>query len=256
MRSFVLSLATVLALGACGERYVQTSSGADYLARYDAAAAGVVPDANIRRAAAVEPILTFPARFGLARIENGHLTGIPVAEVALWAGLIEKHRSLGEFVPISPIIAEFTADAVLQPRPDRYRRDTGELVTTIRLGAARQHVDVVLIYEVGATSGRDFTILAFADLTIIGGAFLPTRSLEAHGVASALLLDVRNGYPYGTASAEADLSALSVTYGSGRRTEELRREAALKVVGNLVPEVDAMIGELVVEMAKRALAGS
>ena len=131
-----------------------------------------------------------------------------------------------------------------------------ELVKTIRLGAARQHVDAVLIYEVGATSERDFTPLAFADLTIIGGAFLPTRSVKAHGVASALLLDVRNGYPYGTASAEADLSALSVTYGSDRRTEELRREAALKVVGNLVPEVDAMLGELVVEMAKRALAGS
>jgi hypothetical protein len=253
MRTLVLSLAAALALGAC-DYNVQTSSGADYLARYDAALpATAEPDAAIRRAAAVEPILTFPARFGIARIENGRLTGIPAAEVALWTGLIEKHRSLGEFAPISPIIAEFTADAVLQPRAGRDRRDTGELVTTIRLGAARQHVDAVLIYEVGATSGEGLTFLAFADLTIIGGAFLPTRSLEARGVASALLLDVRNGYPYGTASAEADLSALSVTYGSDRRTEELRREAALKVVGNLVPEVDAMFGELVVEMAKRSL---
>ncbi|MHA1529903.1 MAG: hypothetical protein ACTSVG_12850 [Alphaproteobacteria bacterium] len=41
-----------------------------------------------------------------------------------------------------------------------------------------------------------------------------------------------------------------------RRSDELRREASLKVAGSLVPEVDVMIGELVVEMAKRALPAS
>ncbi len=72
------------------------------------------------------------------------------------------------------------------------------------------------------------------------------------GVASALLLDVRNVYPYGTASAVSGLSALSVTFGSDRRTDELRRAAALQGVENLVPEVTAMIGDLVVEIAKKA----
>lgn len=65
-----------------------------------------------------------------------------------------------------------------------------------------------------------------------------------------------DAYPYATASAEADLSALSVTYGPDRRTDALHRKAALKVVENLVPEVDAMFGGLVVEMAKREMPAS
>lgn len=255
-----IALILILFLTACTHG-VQTSSGVEYLERFERAASNVSgapissgPDQAIVRAAGVEPILTLPAKFGLARIEKGQLTGIPSEEVALWVELAKKKQSLGSFVPISPIIAKFTASAVLLERKSNNSRDrTGDLVTMIRLGAARQHVDVVLIYEVGASARKENTVLAFADLTIIGGAFLPTRLLDAQGVAQALLLDVRNGYPYGTASAVADLSAYSVSWGSDRRRDDLRKDAALKVIENLVPEVDAMFNDLVSEMAVRAL---
>jgi hypothetical protein len=273
--SFVL--AALMTLGACTHT-AQTSSGADYLARYDAAMARtaaapttrthasslndsgdqietrLTPDEMVRLAASVEPILTFPARFGLARLDRGKLVGIPTTEMALWSTLIEKNRSLGEFVAINPLIAEFTSNIVRQPRRADSQQNFVDTVTKIRLGAARQHVDAVLIYEVGAVADRNFTPLYLADLTIIGGTFLPTRSIEAKGVASALLLDVRNGYPYGNASAISDLSGLSTTFGKEERTEDLRQAAALQGVENLVPEVEAMISELVVKMAAQVLA--
>lgn len=267
MRNLVIVL-FVLTLTACSQ-HVQTSSGAEYLAAYTKAsndpkrkAKVVVTEAAVRKAAKVEPILRFPARLGLARIEGGRLTGIPRREAALWHDLAWKNRHLGEFVPISPIIAAFTASNTkgsgyvagcnnnVWYRPTNCH--TGTLVSAIRLGAARQHVDAVLIYEVGSNSKKENTFLAFADLTIIGGAILPTRSLKAQGVAQALLLDVRNGYPYGTASAGADLSSLSVSWGSDERQASLREKASLKVVRNLLPKVEKMFRRLWSRLRRRS----
>ena len=259
---FVLFLIAAVTFSACSS-HVQTTSGAKYLAAYAESAndpkrkgAKRITDAVVRKAAAVEPILRFPARLGLARMEGGRLTGIPQSEAALWHDLARKNRHLGNFVPISPIIAAFTTSVVGAKRNNpgcRYRGcDAVDVVSKIRLGAARQHVDAVLIYEVGSNSSKENTFLAFADLTIIGGAILPTRSIKAQGVAQALLLDVRNGYPYGTASAEADLSSLSISWGSDERQASLREKASLKVVTNLLPEVETMFRKLWSRRARRS----
>ena len=114
MRTTGICLAAALLLGACGNHATQTSSGADYLARYDATAArsgqaATGFDARLREAAAVEPVLVLPGRFGLARIENGRLTVIPGEEAELWAEMAAKHAVLGEFVPVSPLVAAVTA---------------------------------------------------------------------------------------------------------------------------------------------------
>ena len=82
MRYLFLTFA-LLMLNACGNT-VQTTSGRDYLAAYvepaggpDGAKSVAVTDEIVRKAAGVEPILRFPARLGLARMEGGRLTGIP-----------------------------------------------------------------------------------------------------------------------------------------------------------------------------------
>lgn len=239
-------------LAACST-HVQTTSGADYLARYDAPLAaasgeGRSLDELVREAAAVEPTLTFPARFGIARIENGRLGAIPPAEAALWqelaAGLGPR---VGEFVPVDPLGAAFTAESL-----GYTGHDAGALAATIRLGAARQHLDAVLVYAVDTTARSDATVLAFADLTLIGGAFLPTREIEATGAAAALLIDVRNGYPYGRTDAAVELSELATSWGSDDRTEEMRREAEAETVAALAPKVREMFDLLIREMLLRS----
>jgi hypothetical protein len=260
-RLTIILLAASL-LAACTHQ-IQMSSGTDYLARYSEAAATGAAEADpkpgaprtdslVRAAASVEPDLRLPARFGLARLVNGRLTAIPEAEATLWQALAERQKPFGEFVAISPLLAEFTAHSVSgAATPHGHARNPREIVQTIRLGAARQHVDAVLIYEVGARASRESTWLALADLTLIGGAFLPTRALTATGRAEALLLGVRNGYPYGTASALVDLSALHPSWGSERRTAEMQEEAVLRVVENLVPDVESMMRDLAATILKR-----
>ena len=63
------------------------------------------------------------------------------------------------------------------------------------------------------------------------------------------MLDVRNAYPYGTASAVADLSMLHTSWGSNLRQEQMQNEAVLQVVSKLVPEVEEMMAGLVMRLA-------
>lgn len=255
------ALAAILLAAACTTQ-VQTSSGAAYLERWDAATAtapgvpvaaatgtGAALEDKIRAAAAVEPMLSFPARIGIARIENGALVPVPADEAAAWMALgTALGPGIAQFEPVDPLVAEMTrASAGLAPA----RGDVGGLVAIIRLGAARQHLDAVLIYAVGTTTETTNTAIAFADLTIIGGAFLPTREIEAAGRASALLIDVRNGYPYGRTQAEIALAELSTSWGSDGARADLAREAEARTVARLAENVEEMFDLLIREMVTR-----
>jgi len=253
----------VIALSAC-QSTVQTTSGSDYLDRYqaDATRAGAGPiDPDIRRAANVEPILNFPARIGIARIDNGGLSPIPEIEGRAWLDLAERlGPSWGEFVPVSPlVVALATSETTSAPAYSRCRgRHAGcavEVVNAIRLGAARQHLDVVLIYEVNSRGEITSNPLAIANYTIIGLYIFPSRNVEADGTAQALLVDVRNGYTYGAASAVTEDAAFTLsTWANDRDAKlEVEHEAKSAAALELVPQVEAMALKLRQDLADARL---
>ncbi len=248
MGRMICALAVLTLLGACSQ--VHTTSGAEYLARYEATSKGAVIDREIREAASVEPILTFPARLGIAKINQGRMVGIRPTELKLWSEIAARNHRLGEFVAVSPLIAEFAEDSGRLNRTALFG-DARELVKKIRIGAARQHVDAVLVYGVDSAAHRDSTPLAFLDITIIGGAILPTRKIEASAIASALLIDVRNGYVYGTTTASAEDERLSVTWGAGGRTRKAGERVVREAIRNLIPEVEKMVVMLATELERQ-----
>jgi len=207
LKHLILAAGT-FALCACSHT-TQYTSGKDYLERYDKSAATLTSntgsiDADIRNIAAIEPDLQFPARIGLARIEKGRLISIPQDESDAWTIL---HRrlgpSFGNFVPVSPLIASMVS------KTDSTKYDHREVVNNIRRGSARQHL--------AADQSRN--ALQLADLSILGLFVLPSRNIKVDSTASAMLIDVRNGYPYGTASAFAERKAITTSIGSrGRKT--------------------------------------
>ncbi len=213
----------------------QTTSGADYVA---ASPAGIDPE--IARAAAVEPALRLPARIGVAKIMNGGLALPGAEEAILLSGVAERQSGLGSFIPISPIVLEMATGS----DAESWHRNSSETVRNIRIAAARQHLDLVLIYEIGTSAREGDTPFAIADVTLIAGAFLPTRTVRVAGTGVAMLIDVRTGYPYGTAQVREDLSGLARSFGTQRRSEALQERASLKVVRTLVPEVEKMLAEL------------
>lgn len=231
---FIALAGALIALTAC-ESYVQTTSGADYLARYDethkTAAYGdrADVDADVRAIAAIEPTLKFPARIGLARIDNGRLTSVPADEGYIWQETLEGLGPLyGEFVPVSPLIAATVAE---YSDEKRYWNDPAETIANIRRGAARQHLDYALVYEVGSSRQEKANALALADLTVIGMFVLPSRSIEVEASASGLMIDVRTGYPYATLTAHSEKTGVSRAvseYSSGTALADTAEERAVE----------------------------
>lgn len=254
IRWSLLAGASVLALCGCATT-VQTSSGRDYLAaRPDwlppATAAGqpMSVDRAVFEAASAEPLLRFPARLGLARLEHGSLTSVPPAEADHWLALAKDlGPGFGEFVPISPLVAELAAGAERAGSPRA-------AIDRIRIGAARQHVDAVLVYEVRGSGNDSLTPLSVLDLTIVGAYLVPSRAVKGEAAADAMLVDVRNGYPYGTAASHAEESGLAPSFGSGSRSLAAERDAEAKAVGNLTGAVRTMLVRLKSELEDKELA--
>ena len=162
-----------------------------------------------------------------------------------WANLSQKLGApYGEFVPVSPLIAAMV-------RPTNSQSATEQVVADIRRASARQHLDYVLMYEVTQNSSNKGNALAFADWTILGLYVLPTRSLEIDSMASALLIDVRNGYPYGTATAFAERRTSTTAFGSGHSNTKAKNSNQSKAVENLAGEVEIMVKDLWVLQAKQ-----
>jgi hypothetical protein len=239
------ALLALLLLSGCTD--VQTTSGADYSAArpdFHPADASAI-DQAVDRSANVEPLLRFPARIGLARLEYGRIIPVPPREADAWIAFGEAHASYGSFVPISPLVAGMASSGV--------GRIADSVVNQVRLGAARQHIDAVLIYAVADSSKDHASVLSLLDLTIIGAYLVPSRSVAGEAVATGLLLDVRNGYPYGTASAKATATSFVPSVGSDNKANDLKDDATVQAVAKLTGELDTMMATLRTELDEKEL---
>lgn len=236
---------------------VQTTSGADYLSEYPESgyAGNAEFDQQLRDAASVEPLLRFPARIGLARIDRGELSPVPAAEAEAWVAATERlGPTFGEFVPVNLLVA-----TMLSPPTERGQRSSRvdrarQAVETIRLGAARQHLDAVLIYETSGVGSSRENVFSLADWIGIGIFMLPGRSVDTTAFATALLVDVRNGYPYGTADAVVDREAMASAWAADAVRADTMDEARTAAALSLVDEVERMMAELKEELDVAALA--
>lgn len=256
MKQLILSsAAAILFLGAC-ETAVQTTSGADYLARYNstydvADAPSADLDADVRRIAALEPNLVFPARIGLARFEHGKLTAIPEGEAHIWQDAVaDLGTGFGEFVPVSPLIA-----ALVEEKPKAGTNPAAAVIGHIRRGAARQHLDYVLVYEVGTRRSSKANALAVADLTVVGMFVLPSRTIEVEAMASGLMLDVRNGYPYASMTTYAEKSGTGRAVSQRSLKIDYGETATERAVDTLADEFAIALGELRLRAAEQSSGG-
>lgn len=232
----------------------QLTTGADYNARNPflsgqknyASSAGTNIDAEVAEIAAIEPSLAFPARIGIAFIRNGQLVALPADHIDAWQPLLDRLQpDYGEVVPISPMIAAMVNPA---DRPSGHM----ETINDIRRGAARQHVDYTLIYEINRFDRRKKrNALSVTDLSIIGLFILPSRSVEVEASASAVFMDVRNGYPYGTASGVATKDGISTAVDAGDKRRSLSDRAEIAAVADLAEDVTIMFDDLIAQLDEK-----
>lgn len=260
MKTVLAFIVLALSLAGCS-RHTQTTSGQEYLSQYsqlprygvdkskDRSEEAKSIDERVREVAAVEPILKFPARIGLARIDGGRLTTLPVEEADSWKAAGDKlGKKFGEFIPVNPIIARMVAG-------DKRSSDVNGIIDVVRLGAARQHLDAVLIYEVIAKEKTHTNILAAANASILGGYILPSKRHEAEGLGNALLIDVMQGYPYGAVEAVVEKqSRMASSWGWGSEhgdREEMAAKIKAQAAKQLAEESYEMFTDLRVKLAEK-----
>lgn len=97
----------------------------------------------------------------------------------------------------------------------------------VRVAAARQHADAVLLIRDVEDSSEWLNVLSILDLTIVGAFVFPGHKTEAVSMMDALLLDNRNLYLYATAEAEghAEDTTTYAKLDSDGLIEEARRKA-------------------------------
>ena len=242
----VLSLASI----GCQSHSVQMTSGKKYLSNYtnyDATETNA-SDLNeeVKAIASIEPSIQFPSRIGLVKLFNGRITNLSVEEIEAWEELRRTMgATFGDFIPVSPMIAEM----VYTPREtnSKSKGNPSDIFRKVRLGAARQHLDHVLVYEVFSETKTTKLASSVANWTIIGGYFVPSREIETAGFANALLLDVRNGYPYGTASATLNATEFSASQTYRDNSRNLSDKNQVSTVIKLIPEVQQMMEKLMEE---------
>lgn len=165
-------------------------------------------DPEIAAAAAIEPDLQFPARIGIGRIGSHRIKAMSLAERTALDSIQPDATHLGTIVPLDTFHTNLNSQGGIH---------------AARLVAAKQHLDYVLLYEL-TQDGRGF---------------------GASGRADVYFVDVRNGYVYGRATAEAGLAGLGhVREGWGEFSPS--DEGAVKLINAAMPDVAEMLTRLVV----------
>ncbi len=133
----LIILCSALMLSACSSVDFQTTSGAAYIAE------SPINDPDLRRAAAYEPNLHFPARIGVVRLVYGKITSTPSRERAAFAQALA--RVPAEIVQLGALESRMSNGHQRHPSADY-----------IRNLAASRHLDYVLIisYDPGQNTAE------------------------------------------------------------------------------------------------------
>lgn len=195
-------------------------------------------DQRTAAAASARPHLTFPARIGVARIAEGTVTAIPADEWSAWQALRDQMGpAFGELTPVSPIVAQSLTTTPISSTPH-------DAITHLRLAAAREQLDAILLYEISTTHSLEQTELALLDATIVGAWLFPTHKSHITAHAAATLIDVRSGLAYGSAIGNSSDACSAALLGSEEKIHRQRAATTRKSVAALTPEVGTMMARL------------
>ena len=105
----------------------------------------------------------------------------------------------------------------------------------LREAAARVHADLILIYTFD-TAFYDTDVAR--PLTVITLGLSPTRKLGVSTTASALLIDTRTGYIYGTYEATKKADTMASSWNTSDSADRVRRDNEHEALGLLVGQVE------------------
>lgn len=215
-------------------------------------------DQALSKVASIEPTLSFPARIGIAKFgcfehRCGRLAPLHPEEARAWSEMAaELGPSFGSLVPIHPLALDQALSEAAKAGLDLNQTNVFD---RIRLGAARQHLDSVIIYEARSQTETETNLLALGDLTIIGAFVLPSRKIDSEAYAAGIIIDPITGYPYGQLEAAATSdSHYSTGVGSTSNKEDVMHQTEIDAAIALATEAGDALRDLRLALAEQKAA--
>lgn len=226
-------LVLVLVAAATGCATYTTPGGGVSLAGID--------DAGIEAAFSREPAAEFPANLAMVRVQapgyvsdtnrgygTGNFTVVTVRD-------IETEEDFERLAAAEGVSAIAPLTRILLPAQL-------QSTTSLREAAAQLRADLLLIYTVDTAFRTD--VGKVGPLQTIGLGFLPNRESHVDATVSAMVVDVRTGYIYGTAEVTATRSQRSDFWGTRSAIDEARMDAERAAFDRAVGQIEALFGDI------------
>lgn len=191
-------------------------------------------DGQIKKELDRKPLATFPANICVARVQGnrysnytrhrGYGTG---AYSVVTTRDIETEAHFDKIADLPMVAGLATVNRMLLPRELKSDME-------LRQAAAKLHTQILLIYTLD-TEFYDENNATPVDVITFGLG--NHKKVRITSTASAVLLDVRNGYVYGIAEATASHEQSTSSWNNKKKTDDSRRNAETEAFDQLVNEL-------------------
>ncbi|MGC4073917.1 MAG: hypothetical protein QM760_15695 [Nibricoccus sp.] len=193
---------------------------------------------EIQKGFATKPSNPFPAAIVAARVQANNYSNYALSRnggkygqgrfSVITVREVEEQSAIDRITKLPEVTGAIALNRMLIP-------ETLNSYDDLRAGASQLHADLLLVYTFDtAFFDRD----ASKPLTVITLGLSPTRKIKATSTASALLIDTRTGFIYGTFEATEQRDVLSTSWGSNDSADEARKDAEKAAFNQLVGEFE------------------
>ena len=214
-------------------------------ASYTTPGAGVslagINQADIAEAFAREPAATFPANIAIARVQaSGYASrsnssygrgGFSVVTTRD----IEKEKDFADIASTRGVSSIAPLTRILIPATLSTTKD-------LRRAAAQLKADLLVLYTVDTSFRTD--VGRVGPLQTIALGFLPNRKSHVDATTSAMIIDVRSGFVFGTVEATHTESQRSDVWGTESAIESARHIAERKSFEAVVSQLQDLLKEI------------
>jgi hypothetical protein len=230
--------ALVLLLGGCAKSYTTPGGAADFSRLgLTADAKAAMTDKSVQAILEKRPLVTFPARIAVARVQAGDYTSyyyhhnyVSSASTGAYSVItvrdIEKDEDFAALeglpevsgvAPLKRILLDQTMNSDLE----------------LRNAAAKLHANLLLYYTFDTSF---YTDTFLHPLSLISLGLAPNKDAHVTTTASAVLMDVNNGYIYAVVEATKSTEQLANAWSSDQAMDEARRRAERRAFEDLLSQ--------------------
>jgi len=227
----LLSAAAVFPLAGCG--------GTGGVTMRQAARLSDASTPEVRAAFATEPASPFPANIAVVHVQqaqSNNVTGMriePVRDIETEDQLRElaSWPMVGQVAPLNRLLVPNFIAAESE----------------LRAAAGSMHADMLLIYTLSTDATIDDFDIGPLGIVLLG--FAPNQFAKANTTVSAIIVDVRTGFVYGSAEFTATAEKIANAYSKWDARDDCTRTSERKALAGLLPHLETTWTGIVNEYA-------